>query len=84
MNPRTKASLGISLLLFMMLISAGMIEASGIGTIPLHSLHKAGGVIRANSRKLLGLDAVLDYDYAGPNPKHDPRGRRGGGGSRNP
>lgn len=34
----------------------------------------------ANSRKLLGIDIVLDYDDAGPNVKHDPRGRRGGKG----
>lgn len=36
------------------------------------------------SRKLLeGDDLVqLDYDYAGANPKHDPR--RGRGGGRNP
>lgn len=26
------------------------------------------------------LDAVLDYDYAGANPKHDRKGRGGGGG----
>ena len=26
-----------------------------------------------NSRKLLVVDTVLDYDYTGPNPKHDPR-----------
>lgn len=36
--------------------------------------------MQVNSRKLLALDAVLDYDYAGPNPKHDPRGKKGGGG----
>lgn len=35
-----------------------------------------------NSRKLLSHDAVLDYDDAGANPKHDPR-KRGGGGGRN-
>lgn len=42
------------------------------------------GVLR-NNRKVLVLDTVLDYDYAGPNPKHDPRGRKpGGSGNRNP
>lgn len=40
--------------------------------------------VEANSRKLLELNAVLDYDYAGPNPKHEPRGKKGGGGTRNP
>lgn len=38
------------------------------------------GEMGANSRKLLGLDIVLDYDDAGPNVKHDPRGKRGGKG----
>ncbi|CAO2821334.1 unnamed protein product [Amaranthus hypochondriacus] len=34
-------------------------------------------------RKLLEADVVqLDYDEAGPNPKHDPK--RGRGGGRNP
>lgn len=37
--------------------------------------------LRLYGRKLLMLDAVLDYDDAGPNPKHDPRRGRGG---RNP
>lgn len=37
------------------------------------------GSVQAGTRKLLGLDVVLDYDYAGPNPRHEPRGRRGGG-----
>lgn len=32
-----------------------------------------------NSRKLLSHE-VSDYDDAGANTKHDPRGRRGGGG----
>lgn len=35
------------------------------------------------SRKLLEVDAMLDYDYPGPNPKHDPRKGRGGG-AKNP
>ncbi|EYU25249.1 hypothetical protein MIMGU_mgv1a016716mg [Erythranthe guttata] len=45
------------------------------------------GEVRAKTRKLMGFVQVLDYDYAGPNPKHDPRGKRGGGGgggSKNP
>ncbi|GAA0149709.1 hypothetical protein LIER_08821 [Lithospermum erythrorhizon] len=45
-----------------------------------YSIHKRNGG-RVHARKLLMLDANLDYDDAGPNPKHDPRGRRGG---RNP
>lgn len=26
-----------------------------------------------NYRRLLGEASLLDYDYTGPNPKHDPR-----------
>ncbi|CAO2838593.1 unnamed protein product [Amaranthus hypochondriacus] len=41
------------------------------------------GMPKIKSRKLLEGDLVqLDYDYAGPNPKHDPK--RGRGGGRNP
>lgn len=42
------------------------------------------GRVQASSRKFLGLDVMLDYDYAGANPKHDPRGKRGGGGGNHP
>lgn len=37
-------------------------------------------------RKLIIVpEAVLDYDDAGPNRRHDPRGRKpGNGGDRNP
>lgn len=38
------------------------------------------GQVQANSRKLLGFNEVLDYDYAGPNPRH----KKGGGGSKSP
>ncbi|KNA25480.1 hypothetical protein SOVF_006450 [Spinacia oleracea] len=45
----------------------------------LYFLHQ-GGMLK-KSRKLLeeGDLVELDYDYAGPNPKHDPRKGRGGG-----
>lgn len=33
-----------------------------------------------NSRKLLSYDVVLDYEDPGANSKHDPRGKRWGGG----
>ncbi|KAI3457985.1 hypothetical protein Pfo_014648 [Paulownia fortunei] len=39
MNPRIKGSLVIFLLLLMFL-SAGIIKGSGVGTNPLHLLHK--------------------------------------------
>lgn len=36
------------------------------------------GTVKMNLRRL--SHDVLDYDDAGANTKHDPRGRRGGGG----
>ncbi|XP_051142549.1 uncharacterized protein LOC127259331 [Andrographis paniculata] len=73
MNPRIKGFLVIFIFL-----SAGMVKSSGDRMHPLNSLDEGG--VQAYSRKLLGFDAVLDYDYAGANPKHNPKGRRGGGG----
>lgn len=44
----------------------------------LHVIHQDRAATK--SRELLEEDIVeLDYDYAGPNPKHDPRRGRGGG-----
>ncbi|KAH6822183.1 hypothetical protein C2S53_000070 [Perilla frutescens var. hirtella] len=65
------------MLLLLMFLSAGLIKGEDdVATSPLHYLiHKVGA---KNSRKLMGLDAaILDYDYAGPNVKHDPRGKKG-------
>lgn len=31
----------------------------------------------------MGFQNVYDYEYAGPNPKHESRGKKGGG-SKNP
>ncbi|KAJ7959369.1 putative Adenosylcobalamin-dependent ribonucleoside-triphosphate reductase [Quillaja saponaria] len=45
-----------------------------------HLLYKDG--FRMNSRKLLALDAVLDYDDAGANSRHDPSPKKKPG--RNP
>jgi hypothetical protein len=39
--------------------------------------------IQVNTRKLLLVDE-LDYDDAGANRRHDPRGRPGVGGYKNP
>ncbi|KAF3672309.1 hypothetical protein FXO37_07574 [Capsicum annuum] len=53
---------------------AGTVE--GLGT-DVNRIHKFQKKMREIPRKLMGVDAVLDYDYAGPNPRHDPR-KRGG------
>ncbi|KAL1553129.1 hypothetical protein AAHA92_13842 [Salvia divinorum] len=74
MNARTKS---LAMLLLLMFLSAGAVKGSDDTTTNPH-LHK--GEMGANSRKLLGIDIVLDYDDAGPNVKHDPKGRRGGKG----
>ncbi|KAK9292599.1 hypothetical protein L1049_020573 [Liquidambar formosana] len=61
----------------------GTVEGFKDGMNPNYLLHKDG--IQMNFRKLLLLDAELDYDDAGPNPKHDPRkGKPGIGGAKNP
>ncbi|XP_022844503.1 uncharacterized protein LOC111367714 [Olea europaea var. sylvestris] len=77
MSLTMKASSLLFLLLFVSL-STGTVYCSGIRVKTVLMNHK--GEMQVNSRKLLALDAVLDYDYAGPNPKHDPRGKKGGGG----
>ncbi|KAH6770963.1 hypothetical protein C2S52_015766 [Perilla frutescens var. hirtella] len=79
MNPRIKCCVLCSVLLFM-LLNAGRIECSGISINTLPSPKKVAKV-HAKSRKLMELNVVLDYDYAGPNPKHEPRGKKGGGGA---
>ncbi|KAF3618245.1 hypothetical protein FXO38_33543 [Capsicum annuum] len=58
------------------------VEGLAYGVNRTYKLHKH--VIRENPRKLLQLDAVLDYDNAGPNTKHDPRGKKGGGSGNHP
>ncbi|XAR71613.1 hypothetical protein NMG60_11017973 [Bertholletia excelsa] len=80
MAPRIK----ISLLVFLFLLvysSSGIAEGFSDNTNPLYLIHKVA--TKMNSRKLMTVSTVLDYDYTGPNTKHDPRKGKGGGG-RNP
>ncbi|PIN21420.1 hypothetical protein CDL12_05893 [Handroanthus impetiginosus] len=81
MNPRMKCSLLVFLLLSMFLY-AGAFEFSSTGMNHFPLFHKVK--VQEKSRKLLGLDAMLDYEDAGPNKNHDPRGKKGGGGSKSP
>ncbi|KAL7147325.1 hypothetical protein ABFS83_06G099800 [Erythranthe nasuta] len=84
MNPRIKLC-SVVIFLLLIFLYAGTNEFSGISSKnPLRSFHKVRS--ETHSRKLMGFEALLDYDYAGPNPKHDPRGKKGGGGggSKNP
>ncbi|XP_052197907.1 uncharacterized protein LOC127804874 [Diospyros lotus] len=80
MAPKIQAPLLVCLLLLISLLSSGIAEGLNHKVNP-YSLHKDH--IQMNARKLLVHD-VLDYDYTGPNPKHDPKKGRSGGGGRNP
>ncbi|XP_073115038.1 uncharacterized protein [Elaeis guineensis] len=42
-----------------------------------------GPNLEMHARKALG-EITLDYDYGGPNPKHDPRKGKPGNGGKNP
>nr|GEW27282.1 hypothetical protein [Tanacetum cinerariifolium] len=68
------------LIAFLLLTYICSVSGSSGGEDRVNSLHKDG--FRIHARKLLMLDAVLDYDDAGANSRHDPRKGRGGG--RNP
>ncbi|KAI3750984.1 hypothetical protein L2E82_21955 [Cichorium intybus] len=65
---------------FLLLIYITSVGGSNGDANRVYSLHKDG--FRIHARKLSMLDAVLDYDDAGANPRHEPP-RRGRGG-RNP
>ncbi|KAG5617289.1 hypothetical protein H5410_017113 [Solanum commersonii] len=74
MRPTSKAF--ILFILFLIFVSSGTVEGSlGNG---LNHIHKFQKRMREIPRKLIVVDAVLDYDYAGPNPRHDPTRKRGG------
>ncbi|KAL1824020.1 hypothetical protein DCAR_0312043 [Daucus carota subsp. sativus] len=64
--------------LLFLCLSSGMIEGVSNGMNPASMLHE--GRDKMSSRKLLSHDVVLDYEDPGANPKHDPRGKKGGGG----
>lgn len=36
---------------------------------------------RGSRKMVVEIEAMLDYDNAGPNTKHDPKGKKGGGGN---
>ncbi|XP_030501880.2 uncharacterized protein LOC115717082 [Cannabis sativa] len=75
-----KISLLIFLLLFLNMFS-GKVEGFGHGERKPQYLPKNKGIVdekKIMMRKLLiSVDAILDYDRPGPNPKHE---KRPGGG----
>ncbi|MCD7448655.1 hypothetical protein HAX54_045303 [Datura stramonium] len=74
MRPTTSKAF-VLLVLFLIFVSSGTVERLGNG---INRIHKFQKKMREIPRKLMVLDAMLDYDYAGPNPRHDPSRKRGG------
>ncbi|XWS61353.1 hypothetical protein CRYUN_Cryun07bG0118700 [Craigia yunnanensis] len=71
-----KTFLLVSLVLIMP-FSYGMVDGFQGGMQTKYSLEQGGMIQKSSSRKLLMLGAMLDYDDAGANPKHDPRKKPG-------
>ncbi|KAJ1388500.1 hypothetical protein SESBI_39076 [Sesbania bispinosa] len=66
----------IVLLLVLIPLSSGLDEGFRENMHPTHHLLYKDG-IKMNSRKLFAHDFVLDYDEAGPNPKHTKKPGKG-------
>ncbi|KAI9157329.1 hypothetical protein LWI28_020736 [Acer negundo] len=82
MAPRINTFLLVFLLLLLIPLlspSGGMVEGFKDDMHPKYSLYK-DGIQMKKMRKLLMVDAVLDYDDAGANTKHDPPKKKPGGG----
>ncbi|XP_021909545.1 uncharacterized protein LOC110823467 [Carica papaya] len=79
-----KNKITLLLLFFLLLISLSSDLVEGFRddkqVEPTYSFHKEIGMQMRGGRKLLAMDAMLDYDDAGANPRHDPR-KKGGSGS---
>ncbi|KAB1205105.1 hypothetical protein CJ030_MR7G016749 [Morella rubra] len=72
------------LLLILLIPLSGMVEGFNDRMNPNDGSLNYKDVNRIKLRKLSGV-VLLDYDDAGPNPKHDyPRRKPGNGGGRNP
>ncbi|WOG90881.1 hypothetical protein DCAR_0310127 [Daucus carota subsp. sativus] len=83
MVSRIKTSLLVLLVVLSFYLSSGTVDGFSNGAKLINSLRQDGSLrVNLSSRKLLSHD-VSDYDEAGANTKHDPRGRRGGGGGKN-
>ncbi|CAK8567614.1 unnamed protein product [Lathyrus sativus] len=80
MEHQIKIFLLVTLLVFIPFpISSGLAdEGFRENMLPTHHYFYKDG-IKTNSRKLLSHDFVLDYDEAGPNPKHSKKPGNGKG-----
>ncbi|KAL5736930.1 hypothetical protein ACOSP7_031386 [Xanthoceras sorbifolium] len=77
---RIKTFLLVSLVILLLipLLSTGMVEGFKDDDMhPKNSLYK-DGIQMKKMRKILILDAMLDYDDAGANTKHDPPKKKPG------
>ncbi|XP_060972685.1 uncharacterized protein LOC115716955 [Cannabis sativa] len=78
----TTTFLLLSLLTILFLITLSSVEGFKVATttnIPIQALQEKGIITNTKiGRKLamIKVEAVLDYDDAEPNPRHDPRRRR--------
>ncbi|XP_042503388.1 uncharacterized protein LOC122080651 [Macadamia integrifolia] len=84
MTPQIKILLLFFLVLFI-LSPSSRVEGFKDGMKKVtHPIDEAMIIKLMKSRKLMEV-TIMDYDDAGPNPKHDPRkGKPGGGGAKNP
>ncbi|CAN4089533.1 unnamed protein product [Withania somnifera] len=63
------------LVLFLIFVYSGTtVEDLGNGVNRIHKFQKKVSEIP----RMMVVHGVLDYDYAGPNPRHDPTRKRGG------
>ncbi|KAK7350975.1 hypothetical protein VNO77_10075 [Canavalia gladiata] len=63
-------------LLILIPLSSGLAEGFRENMLPTHHLLYKDG-IKMSSRKLFSHDFVLDYDEAGPNPRHTKKPGKG-------
>ncbi|KAI6701969.1 hypothetical protein NL676_011105 [Syzygium grande] len=71
-----------SLLILLILLHACLGDSRSINTAKSLRSPSGEGNVAVKVRKLIGLEALLDYEPPGANPAHDPP--RKGGGKGNP
>ncbi|KAH7513699.1 hypothetical protein FEM48_Zijuj11G0008800 [Ziziphus jujuba var. spinosa] len=72
----------IFILLCLLILSfSGRVDSfkNGVEPIDNPSGHEVMNIIQIKGRKLIKVEAMLDYQQPGPNPTHEPRKGKGGG-----